>query len=56
MVYAEVSLGGNSPNVSLSIIDGDTVVDMRCESGLLVGYQTKGKLYVLFQIGPAPHP
>jgi hypothetical protein len=50
-VYAEISLLRTIPDVSLSILEGDKCVDVRCGEGVVVGYQTNGGLYALFQIG-----
>lgn len=50
-VYAEVSLQTAVPDVLLSIDEGDKTLDVRCGEFVVVGYQTAGNLYVLFQIG-----
>ena len=52
MVYAEASLRNlDKPDVSLSIIEGDKSVDLRCCGGVIVSYTTATGRDVLLQIG-----
>lgn len=49
-VYAELPLATKPTNILLTIEEGGKHLDIRCGE-FVVGYQTTGKLYVLFQIG-----
>ena len=53
-VYAEVSSATRPTNVLLTIQEGERMLDVRCGEFVVVGYQTAGDLYVLFQIGTGP--
>ncbi len=53
-VYAEVSLAGAAADISLSIIEDGRLSAIRCGSGLVFSYTTRGGLELLFQIGTGP--
>lgn len=50
-VYAEVSPNRKVPDISLSVVEDGRVFGVRCGSGVVVAYTTKGDLDVLLQIG-----
>jgi hypothetical protein len=50
-VNVEVSLGGTSPDVLLSIEEGGRTIDVRCSSGVVVSYPASWNIDVLFQVG-----
>lgn len=50
-IYAEVSLATQPANILLTIQEGERSLDVRGGAFVVVGYQTSGNLYVLFQIG-----
>ncbi|WP_431095556.1 hypothetical protein [Polaromonas aquatica] len=53
-VYAEVSLASVVADVSLSIVEDGRLSAIRCGSGLVFSYTTRGGLELLFQIGTGP--
>lgn len=53
-VYAEVSLATAVADVSLSIVENGRLSAIRCGSGLVFSYTTRGGIELLFQIGTGP--
>lgn len=53
-VYVEVSEATRPADLLLTIQEGERMLDVRCGEFVVVGYQTAGDLYVLFQIGTGP--
>jgi hypothetical protein len=50
-VYAEVSLAGSIPDISLSITQNSRNFEVRCGHSLMISYETEAPFEVLFQIG-----
>lgn len=50
-VYAEVSLDGAVPDISVSVIQGGRDLDIRCGSGVILSYETMNHFDVLLQVG-----
>ena len=50
-VYAEVGLGDEMADVSLSVVEGDRVTAVRCGRGVVLSYTTNGACEVLLQVG-----
>lgn len=54
-VYAEVFDSAKSPDVSISVYEGEEVTCMlRCTSGVILSYVTRSGKECLFRLGPAP--
>jgi hypothetical protein len=53
-VHAEVSLASAVADVSLSIVEDGRLSAIRCGSGLVFSYTTRGGLELLFRIGTGP--
>ncbi len=50
-VYAETSLKEGIEDISISIIENERDLDIRCSKGVIVSYETISNIEVLFQIG-----
>lgn len=53
-VYAEVGLGDEIADVSMSIVDGERITAVRCGRGGVLSYTTLGGWEVLLQVGTGP--
>lgn len=50
-VYAEVGLGDEVADVSISVFEGERVMAVRCGRGAVLSYTTFGGCEVLLQVG-----
>jgi hypothetical protein len=50
-VYAEVGLGDDVADVSISVVEGERVTAVRCGRGAVLSYTTLGGCEVLLQVG-----
>jgi hypothetical protein len=54
-LHAEVNLGGSTPDVSISVLEGEDITcAVRCTSGVVIGYETRSGIEVLLQVGTGP--